>query len=87
VMAVWAVAWAGSKPFASLLDGFLATELGVRWTGVILALPALLPAVLLLLAPSLGKRLADIRRDRGQKPPRRNTIREQERVATLHGAV
>jgi MFS family permease len=68
VMAVWAVAWAGSKPFASLLDGFLATELGVRWTGVILALPALLPAVLLLLAPSLGKRLADIRRDRGQQP-------------------
>ena len=56
VMAIWAVAWAGSKPLASLVDGMLATFIGVwtagmltlklpnvQTTGVLLALPALLP--------------------------------------------
>jgi predicted MFS family arabinose efflux permease len=43
VMAVWAIAWAGSKPMASLSDGLLAAWLGLKWTGVILALPALIP--------------------------------------------
>ena len=55
VMAIWAVAWAGSKPLASLVDGMLATFIGVwtagmltlklpnvQTTGVLLALPALL---------------------------------------------
>jgi MFS family permease len=48
VMAVWAIAWAGSKPVASLSDGLLASHIGIKWTGVVLALPAMLPIVVLL---------------------------------------
>ena len=48
VMAVWAVAWAGSKPLASLADGYLATRFNVTTAGVILALPALLPALIII---------------------------------------
>jgi predicted MFS family arabinose efflux permease len=57
VMAVWAVAWAGSKPVASLMDGLLASTVGVRGTGVLLALPAFVPIAVLLLAPRFGHRL------------------------------
>lgn len=46
VMALWAIAWAGSKPIASLLDGWLAIHIGVFSTGVVLALPALAVALL-----------------------------------------
>jgi hypothetical protein len=35
VMAAWAVAWAGSKPIASLVDGSLADWIGVRATGAL----------------------------------------------------
>jgi MFS family permease len=62
VMAIWAVAWAGSKPFASLTDGLLATHVGVRWTGLILAIPALIPIALLILMPGLAHRLATYHR-------------------------
>jgi predicted MFS family arabinose efflux permease len=51
VMAVWAVAWAGSKPLASLADGLLATFVNVPAAGVLLALPALLPALLIIILP------------------------------------
>jgi MFS family permease len=54
VMAAWAIAWAGSKPLASLLDGSLAGWIGVHWTGVVLALPALIPIIVMIFAPSLG---------------------------------
>lgn len=57
VMAAWAVAWAGSKPIASLVDGTFAGIFGFRLTGLVLALPALAPAVVLSLRPSFGKRL------------------------------
>jgi predicted MFS family arabinose efflux permease len=57
VMAAWAVAWAGSKPIASFVDGTLASHLGVPTTGCLLALPALVPALVLLLWPAWGKRL------------------------------
>jgi MFS family permease len=40
VMALWAIAWAGTKPLASLLDGWLATNLGLRLAGLILIAPA-----------------------------------------------
>jgi hypothetical protein len=56
-MAVWAIAWAGSKPLASLADGLLAGWIGVHWTGVVLALPALIPIAIVIFAPSLGHRL------------------------------
>jgi predicted MFS family arabinose efflux permease len=48
VMAVWAIAWAGSKPAASLSDGLLGHRLGIQWTGVLLAVPALLPITVLI---------------------------------------
>lgn len=54
VMAVWAIAWAGSKPFASLLDGALGTWIGPQWTGLILALPALVPFLVIMLEPRFG---------------------------------
>jgi hypothetical protein len=56
-MAVWAIAWAGSKPLASLTDGLLAGWIGVRWTGVLLALPALIPIAVMIFAPRFGRRL------------------------------
>lgn len=54
VMAVWAVAWAGSKPFASLLDGALGSWIGPQATGFLLALPALIPFVVIMFEPSSG---------------------------------
>jgi MFS family permease len=48
VMAVWAIAWAGSKPLASLSDGVLGHEIGIKWTGVLLATPALIPVTVLI---------------------------------------
>jgi MFS family permease len=51
VMAVWALAWAGSKPFASLIDGALGSWIGPQWTGVILAIPALIPFLVIMLEP------------------------------------
>ena len=53
IMAAWAVAWAGSKPIASLIDGGLACLIGVRMTGILLAAPALLPALILILLPQI----------------------------------
>jgi MFS family permease len=47
VMAVWAIAWAGSKPLASITDGLLAGWIGVQPTGMILALPAFVPIAVL----------------------------------------
>jgi len=45
VMAVWAAAFAGSRPIASLVDGWLASAVGVRGAAVVIALPALLLGV------------------------------------------
>lgn len=41
VMALWAIAWAGSKPLASLADGWLASHFDVMRAGLMLATPAL----------------------------------------------
>jgi MFS family permease len=54
VMAVWAIAWAGSKPFASLIDGLLGSWIGPQWTGMILAAPAMVPIVVIVLFPKFG---------------------------------
>ena len=75
-MAAWAVAWAGSKPIASLADGSLARLVGVRPTGILLATPALLPALALIMLLVVDKlsyagalaRLAD----RGEGTPLRH---------------
>jgi predicted MFS family arabinose efflux permease len=63
VMAVWAIAWAGSKPIASLADGLSATHLGIRPTGVLLALPALIPLLVIIAATAA----ADFRKHRTRK--------------------
>jgi MFS family permease len=42
VMALWAVAWAGTKPIASLADGVLASHFGIEVAATVLVLPALL---------------------------------------------
>ena len=47
----WAIAWAGSKPFASLVDGTLGSWIGPQWTGLILAAPALIPLLVIMLEP------------------------------------
>ena len=58
VMAAWALAWAGSKPIASFADGTLAgSALGMRGTAILLALPALVPALVLVGCPNTGRRL------------------------------
>jgi predicted MFS family arabinose efflux permease len=62
VMAVWAIAWAGSKPFASLLDGALGSWIGPQWTGLILATPAFVPIIVIALLPKASFRLAARRR-------------------------
>ena len=41
IMALWSVAFLGLRPFASIVDGLIANEFGVRYAGVLLALPAL----------------------------------------------
>jgi MFS family permease len=58
VMALWAVAWAGTKPIASLADGWLASQLGLQWAAAILAVPAASIALIeLCLRPGLRLRL------------------------------
>ena len=79
MMALWGVAFLGLRPLASLADGAIASAAGVRTAGVILALPALLGAVLLVLlrhrergrehrlvqpAPALG----EAQREDGHRP-------------------
>jgi len=51
IMALWAIAWAGTKPLASLADGWLATVVGVRYAGLILIIPALALAMLEICLP------------------------------------
>jgi hypothetical protein len=51
VMALWAVAWAGTKPIASVTDGWLASVVNVRFAAIMLALPAILIAMLELYMP------------------------------------
>lgn len=69
VMAVWAIAWAGSKPVASLVDGALAGWIGVHWTGVVLALPALVPLTVMVFAPRVGHRLVRPHADGARPEP------------------
>jgi MFS family permease len=56
VMGLWTVAWAGSKPIASIIDGALPSVAGIPLTGVILALPTLVPIIMLIFCPAFVKR-------------------------------
>jgi MFS family permease len=55
VMALWAIAWAGSKPLASLADGWLASHYGVFRAGLVLAAPAMAVAGLEIWLPGNRK--------------------------------
>lgn len=68
VMAVWAIAWAGSKPFASLIDGLLGSTIGPQWTGMILAAPALIPITVIALFPKVGFWLIKMRGSESAPP-------------------
>ena len=60
VMALWAIACGGSKPLASLTDGWLASHIGVFHTGIALAAPAIVIALVELFLSAPGqKRLKD----------------------------
>ena len=52
-----AVAWAGSKPLASLADGWLASNAGVRWAAVIMAVPAIAIAAIEICPETWFKKL------------------------------
>jgi MFS family permease len=41
IMALWSVAFLGLRPFASIIDGAIASAFGVRVAGIVLATPAL----------------------------------------------
>ena len=48
IMALWSVAFLGTRPIAALIDGGLASVLGLRGATVIMALPTIAAAVLAL---------------------------------------
>jgi hypothetical protein len=52
VAGLWAIAWAGTKPIASLLDGLSASHLGIWPTGLLLAFPAAFLALSEICLPS-----------------------------------
>ena len=52
IMALWSLAFLGTRPLASLVDGALASWVGVRVAAAVLATPVLLAAVVLLRSPA-----------------------------------
>jgi hypothetical protein len=48
IMALWSVAFLGTRPFASIVDGVIAGWAGVRVATAVLALPVLVAAALLI---------------------------------------
>lgn len=44
VMALWSLCFLGTRPFASLLDGALASALGPRWAALVMTVPVLVTA-------------------------------------------
>jgi hypothetical protein len=52
IMALWTVAFLGTRPFASLVDGVLADRFGVRIAAAILAAPVLVAAGIMRRSPA-----------------------------------
>lgn len=70
VMALWAIAWAGSKPLASLADGWLASHVGLLRAGMVLTAPAIIVALLeLFLWPRVRNWLKDRMREHNATHP------------------
>jgi MFS family permease len=55
VAALWAIAWAGTKPFASLADGWLAAHFGIVATSIVLAASAIAIGGCELILPAATK--------------------------------
>jgi MFS family permease len=55
VAALWGIAWAGTKPFASLADGWLAAHFGIVATSIVLATPAIAIGGCELILPAAAK--------------------------------
>jgi predicted MFS family arabinose efflux permease len=55
VMALWAIAWAGTKPLASLTDGWVANSHGLAWAVAVVAGPALALGLMELCLPGQWK--------------------------------
>jgi MFS family permease len=67
-MALWLVAWAGVKPIASLIDGWLASRVDLRLAAFVLVIPALAVALLeLFLRPKRRDRMKDYMRAKARK--------------------
>lgn len=64
VMALWSVAFLGTRPIASLADGGLAKLVGVRAATIVLALPVIAAAGLVLLAHEPRRQRAQRRESR-----------------------
>jgi len=62
IMALWSVAFLGLRPLASLVDGAIASAVGVRAAGVALSAPALLAAALIGARAGLWERSRPSRR-------------------------
>ncbi len=62
IMALWGVAFLGSRPFAALIDGTVAELAGARAAAVVMSLPALLIGIVLLraLPPASGAAFAPV---------------------------
>jgi MFS family permease len=56
VAALWAIAWAGSKPLASLADGWLASNIGIWVTSITMATPAIFIGLCEIFLPKRAKR-------------------------------
>lgn len=68
VMALWAIAWAGTKPLASLADGFLATTYGRWWAVGVLIFPAVaLGLAEICLTKAQKEQIAEFGRRRGKR--------------------
>lgn len=51
IMALWSVAFLGIRPFGSLVDGAVATGIGLRQAAFLMAAPALLAGIFFVLRP------------------------------------
>ncbi|HEY7148026.1 MAG TPA: MFS transporter [Gaiellaceae bacterium] len=69
IMALWGIAFLGVRPFASLIDGAIASAAGVRVAGVVLALPALVVALAIAFR-SAAQRTVSVPVSRGSLPKR-----------------
>jgi hypothetical protein len=61
IMALWSIAFLGLRPFASLVDGAVASAAGVRVAGVVLTLPALLAVGVLVWRERRGIEVPSLR--------------------------